>query len=124
MEQPPGSRAAARPGSRRRAERNMEVCEGLIDILAALFNVSSKEMRRPGRSSMTVARVRQVAMYVAHVVFQLPMGEIARCFARERTTVLYAIHLVEDMRDDLDFDAVIAMVESVAQAALAGGRRA
>ena len=100
-----------------RDEQILELCEGMIDITAALFNVSSKEMRKPGRSSLGVSRVRQVAMYVAHVVLRLSMNDIGRAFGRDRTTVLYACHLVEDLRDDTDFDRIITMTERVALAA-------
>ena len=100
-----------------RDERALELCEGMIDIAAALFNVSSKEIRKPGRTSLGVSRVRQVAMYVAHVVLRLNMTDIGRAFGRDRTTVLYACHLVEDLRDDTDFDRIITMTERVALAA-------
>ena len=101
----------------RRDEQILELCEGMIDVTAALFNVSSKEIRKPGRSSLGVSRVRQVAMYVAHVVLRLNMTDIGRAFGRDRTTVLYACHLVEDLRDDTDFDRIITMTERVALAA-------
>ena len=100
-----------------RDERALELCEGMIDIAAALFNVSSKEIRKPGRTSLGVTRVRQVAMYVAHVVLRLNMTDIGRAFGRDRTTVVYACHLVEDLRDDADFDRIITMTERVALAA-------
>ena len=100
-----------------RDELAIELCEGMIDITAALFNVSSKEIRKPGRSSLGVSRVRQVAMYVAHVILRLNMTDIGRAFGRDRTTVLYACHLVEDLRDDTDFDRIITMTERVALAA-------
>lgn len=103
-----------------RTERVFALCEGMIDIAAALFNVSSKELRQAGRSSLPVCRVRQIAMYVAHVVLQLSMKDIARGFGRDRTTVVYACHLIEDMRDDPDFDQIVAMAERVALAALGG----
>ena len=110
------------PPAGRRDEQILELCEGMIDITAALFNVSSKEIRKPGRSSLGVSRVRQVAMYVAHVVLRLSMTDIGRAFGRDRTTVLYACHLVEDLRDDTDFDRIITMTERVALAAF--GNRA
>ena len=100
-----------------RDEQILELCEGMIDVTAALFNVSSKEIRKPGRSSLGVSRVRQVAMYVAHVVLRLSMNDIGRAFGRDRTTVLHACHLVEDLRDDTDFDRIITMTERVALAA-------
>jgi len=99
-------------------ERNVAMCECMIDIAAALFNVSSKEMRRPGRASRQVCRVRQIAMYVTHVVLQVSMNEIGRGFGRDRTTVMHACHLIEDMRDDVEFDRVVALTERVAAAAL------
>ncbi len=43
-------------------------------------------------------------MYVAHVTLRLSMADIGRGFGRDRTTVVYACHLIEDLRDDDDFD--------------------
>lgn len=102
---------------RRREEKSLEICEGLIDLVAAFFNVSSKELRRPGRSAAGVGRVRQIAMYVGHVALGLSMNEIGRGFGRDRTTVLYACHLIEDLRDDIEFDRMVQTVEKVAEAA-------
>ena len=112
--------AAVRPGppSARRSERNLELCECMIDIAAALFNVSGRALRHSGRSSHATARVRQIAMYVAHVVLGLSMNEVGRGFGRDRTTVLHACHLIEDMREDEDFNRIVAMIERVADAAL------
>lgn len=103
-------------------EHIFDLCEGTIDIMAALFNVSSKEIRRPGRGDVGVARMRQVAMYVAHVALGLSMRDIGRGFARDRTTVLYACHLIEDLRDDPEFDRTIHMAERVVQAAMTNRR--
>lgn len=100
-----------------REDRTLELCEAMIDITAALFNVSSKDIRKPGRSNLGVSRVRQVAMYVAHVVLRLNMADIAKAFGRDRTTVVHACHLIEDLRDDDDFDRIITMTEGVALAA-------
>ena len=100
-----------------REEIALELCEGLIDITAALFSVSSKELRRSGRTNLGVARVRQIAMYIAHVILQMSMTDIGRGFGRDRTTVIHACHLIEDLRDDEDFDRVVAVAEQVALAA-------
>jgi chromosomal replication initiation ATPase DnaA len=100
-----------------REERIMEVCEGMVDICAALFNVPSKELRQTGRSSAEVSRVRQIAMYVTHVSLGIAMHDVGRCFARDRTTVRHAVHLVEDLRDDPEFDRIVVTTERVATAA-------
>lgn len=106
-----------RSGSKRRDERKLELCECMIDVAAAIFNVSGKDIRRSGRMNMSVTRVRQIAMYVAHVVLGLSMSDIGRGFGRDRTTVMHACHLIEDMRDDSEFDRIVVMVECVALAA-------
>jgi hypothetical protein len=105
------------PSSKRRDELAMEMCESIIDIAAVLFSVSSKDLRAPGRTSAPVARVRQIAMYVTHVVLRLTMGEVGRGFGRDRTTVLHACQVVEDLRDDAEFDRHVVLFERVAYAA-------
>ena len=45
---------------------------------------------------------------------QLNMTDIGRGFGRDRTTVVHACHLIEDLRDDDDFDRVVAVTERVA----------
>ena len=100
-----------------REEIIMARCDAAIEIMAALFDLPSRELRRTGRSTIDIARVRQIAMYVAHVGLQLTMGEVGRGFGRDRTTVLHACHLVEDMRDDPEFDRIVATAERVTKAA-------
>lgn len=59
-------------------------------------------------------------MYVTHVVLGLSMTEIGKGFGRDRTTVMHACHLVEDLRDDDDFDQIIARAEHIVAAAFRG----
>ncbi|MFC4626081.1 helix-turn-helix domain-containing protein [Daeguia caeni] len=92
-------------------QRNIAICDALIDLLGSTFGVSSKELRSPRRCVRSIARVRQIGMYVAHTYFGMAMSEVAIGFARDRTTVMYACHLVEDLRDDVDFDAVVTAFE-------------
>jgi chromosomal replication initiation ATPase DnaA len=92
----------------------------MLDIAAALFNVSGRELRRAGRTTLDVARVRQVGMYVAHVTLGLSMAEVGKGFGRDRTTVLHACHVIEDMRDDDDFDHIVGTTERIAKAAFRG----
>lgn len=98
-------------------ERIVDVCDCVMDIIAALFNVSGRELRQSGRSPADVARARQIGMYVTHVILGLSMNEVGRGFGRDRTTVLHACHLIEDMRDDEEFDEVIHLAERVTAAA-------
>jgi len=122
--QPPASEDPSPFPDHARDERVFDLCEGTIDVAAALFNVSSKELRRPGRSDLGISRVRQIAMYVAHVTLELSMNDVARGFARTRTTVLHACHLIEDLRDDPEFDHMVQTTERVVIAAVGNGRAA
>lgn len=96
---------------KRRDEYVVAVCDGMIDLTAALFSVQSRELRSVDRCTAQVARVRQIAMYVVHVVLQLTMAETGTGFGRDRTTVIHACHVIEDLRDDPDFDRIVAAVE-------------
>ncbi len=57
-------------------------------------------------------------MYLAHVVTGLNYNEVARLFRRHRTTVAYAIRLVEDLRDDPAIDARLDILEPVCAGAI------
>ncbi len=109
---------------RSREQENFVLCDALIDLLVAMFGVSGAELRSPLRCRREVARVRQIGMYVAHTAFGLAMREVAAGFARDRTTVMHACHLVEDMRDDTDFDAIVSTFERIAQSAFTAWRMA
>ena len=104
----------------RRQERVFAFCDCLLDIAAAFFDVPSRELRKPGRCADDISRVRQIAMYTAHVVLRLSMTDVGRGFARDRTTVMHACHTIENMRDDLEFDAMIIRMEKVVAAAFRG----
>jgi chromosomal replication initiation ATPase DnaA len=112
-------RRAPRGGTRRDEVR--EICEAMQDILAACFSVSGRELRAQGRTRAEICRVRQIGMYVAHVIAGLSMFEVGCGFQRDRSTVAYACHLVEDLRDDPDFERVMLMIERIAEAAFARG---
>ncbi len=109
---------------RSREQQNIALCDALIDLLVTVFGVSGAELRSPLRCRREVARVRQIGMYVAHTAFGLAMREVAAGFARDRTTVMHACHLVEDMRDDTQFDTIVSTFERIAQSAFTAWRMA
>ncbi|KXF78294.1 hypothetical protein ATN84_00370 [Paramesorhizobium deserti] len=103
--------------------RTIEVCDAFIDILAAYFGVPGSELRSCDRCRRDIARVRQIGMYVAHTLFGMTMTEVARGFARDRSTVMHACHLIEDMREDREFDAILAAFERLSAATFLGEGR-
>jgi chromosomal replication initiation ATPase DnaA len=94
-------------------ERLFQVCDAVVDILAAFFNVSGGELRSHARCERPVARVRQIGMYVAHVTLALTMSDVGRAFGRDRSTVNHACHLIEDMREERDFDMIVQTIETI-----------
>jgi hypothetical protein len=77
-----------------------------------------------GGRRRSAGHVRQVAMYVCHVAYSMPMGEVAAAFGRDRTTVGHACRMVEDRRDDAAYDGFVTIVERMASAVyLLAGRR-
>ncbi|CAB4326819.1 DNA replication initiation ATPase [Brucella sp. 191011898] len=109
---------------KKRRERCIELCEALIDLLAASFGASGAEIRSPLRGRQEVSRIRQIGMYVAHTSLGMAMNEVALGFARDRTTVMHACHAVEDLRDDLEFDALVSLFEKIVNSAFTAWRMA
>ena len=72
--------------------------------VAAVFEVGVEDLRGPTRGTARTAFARQVAMYLAHVGRGVSLTEVGQLFERDRTTVAHACGLVEDRRDDPDFD--------------------
>ncbi|WP_268905755.1 helix-turn-helix domain-containing protein [Devosia sediminis] len=69
------------------------------------------------RCRIGTARARQLAMYLSHVILGETLTAIGIAFGRDRTTVSYACALIEDMRDDPDFDAEVSAIELALQGA-------
>lgn len=80
-------------------------------VVAAVFEVGAEELRAPTRGSARAAFARQVAMYLAHVGCGVSLTEVGRLFERDRTTVAHACGLIEDKRDDPDFDYRLDLLE-------------
>lgn len=63
--------------------------------------------------------MRQIAMYLSHVVLSLPYQSIATAFGRDRTTVMHACAVVEDRRDDAGYDRFVEQCERCIKAVFA-----
>ncbi len=81
------------------------------------FNIKMSDMSS-ARRSRTVARPRQVAMYLSKNLTSRSLPEIGRRFGnRDHTTVIHAVRKVEELRDndasfDEDVQLLIRMLES------------
>ena len=81
--------------------------------VASVFGVEIAELLRPSRGRARIALARQIAMYLAHVVGGLRLVEVGRVFSRDRTTVAHACAVVENRRDDPDFNLTLDLLESI-----------
>jgi chromosomal replication initiation ATPase DnaA len=70
------------------------------------------------------ARARQIAMYLLYVGLGMSLARVALAFERDRSTVSYACRLIEEYREDADFDTWIEQLtlglKSVARLAAGG----
>jgi Bacterial dnaA protein helix-turn-helix len=86
-------------------------CQWVAFCVARDFGLELAALFAPTRGAPRTAFARQVAMYLAHIGFELSLGTIGRVFDRDRTTVSYACHVVEDGRDDIWLDCRLEALE-------------
>jgi chromosomal replication initiation ATPase DnaA len=80
--------------------------------VAVAFDVDVQELKAPTRGEQDICFARQTAMYLAHVALGMSLGQVARGFGRDRTTARHACKVVEDRRDEPDFDEWVRVMES------------
>ncbi|WP_340692987.1 helix-turn-helix domain-containing protein [Hyphomonas sp.] len=73
-------------------------------LTAYALGLKAETLLSSERGRPIEARARHIAIYLTHVALGMSHARIARSFGRDRSTVAYACHLVEDKRDDRDFD--------------------
>lgn len=107
------------PISGRRRPVPPRVCDEVIALVARQKNVPIRLLIHKSRNRKAVARARQLAMYLSHVVLGRSLMEIGEAFGRDRTTVSHACGVIEDMRDDPRFDDEVSELERQIEARLA-----
>ncbi len=86
----------------------------LIDrTVAGVFDVDVAQLGQPTRGRAQVALARQAAMYIAHVGCSLTLTEVGELFDRDRTTVAHACSIIEQRRDNPEFDQALELIELV-----------
>jgi hypothetical protein len=79
----------------------------LAELVAAERGIKLRALFQPDRGQAGIALARQLAMYLMHVEYGRLYADVGRFFGRDRTTVSHACALIEDMRDDPEFDAML-----------------
>ncbi|MAK62798.1 MAG: chromosomal replication initiator DnaA [Ponticaulis sp.] len=80
----------------------------MIELVTRLVECATgrgqSELFGETRGEASVARARQVAMYLSHIGLSLSLARVGEMFSREKSTVGHAVHQIEDLRDDPVFD--------------------
>lgn len=99
---------------RRKQDRiNIEIA---VAMTAGVLDATVDEVIGDGRSVKAVL-ARQAAMYIAAVGFGMSYSRIGAALGRDRSTVAHAIRIVEQRREDPDFDRWLDALEMTAAAA-------
>ena len=99
-----------------------QICLSVTLCVARDASIGLVALTSPSRGNPQIAFSRQMAMYLAHVVFGISQSAIGQFFGRDRTTVAHACRLVEDRRDDIWLDFRLATLELACRTAIGEGR--
>ncbi len=110
-------REAAGRCRRTQTQQDERRVDFVMDLVALSTGISADDIRSDTRNHARAARARQVAMYLTYVAWQWPLARIGVAFGRDRTTAGYACRLIEDLRDDRAFDAMLDRLEACLRAA-------
>ena len=81
------------------------------EVVCEAYGTPHADILSKDRGDARLAQARQASMYLAHVVGQLTLNEVADCFGRDRSTVSHACINIEDRRDSPIFDLQLDYME-------------
>lgn len=113
------ARAAARGARASGSDNPVDVlrCRIVWRLVAQLFAMACERDLPEGPARRRPrCHVRQVAMYLSHVVLSVPYTAVGAAFGRDRTTVVHACAVVEDRRDDRAYDRFVEQCERCIEA--------
>jgi chromosomal replication initiation ATPase DnaA len=86
-------------------------------VASYALGVPQEEIVGDARGCTRTAFARHLAMYLCHVGFELSLARVAAAFGRDRSTVAHACHVIEDRRDEGQFDLWITALEAMLRGA-------
>ena len=89
------------------------VCRIVRQLVAEMVLLSSGRVLHRRDARRSGCHVRQIAMYLCHVVLRISLSDIGLAFGRDRTTVGHACNVVEDRRDNAAFDEFVTTAERI-----------
>lgn len=85
-------------------EQHDELAQMVTALVECATGREQAELFARTRGHAPVARARQVAMYLSHVVLSMSLAQVGGAFGRDKSTVAHAVHQIEDLRDEPVFD--------------------
>jgi hypothetical protein len=85
----------------------------VVRLVSTLEKTDAVAMRKSSRGKAEICLARQMAMYLMHTVFSCSYHHVATFFKRDRTTISHACKLVEDLRDNEEFDKRLEAMENL-----------
>ena len=89
-------------------------------VMAAValdFGVAECSVYSETKGTARASFVRQVAMYLTHIVYEVNLSRVARVFSRDRSTVVHACNIIEDSREDPIIDEKLLRLETFLESA-------
>ncbi len=84
----------------------------VVAAVSLEFGISDTNLVSPEKAGRHLRFARQVAMYLAHIVYELNHTQIGRLFSKDRSTVSHACKVIEDSREDGVFDMKLIRLEN------------
>jgi chromosomal replication initiation ATPase DnaA len=109
-------------GEMGRRERDEAAAQLAAGVASYALHVKQDDIIGDARGSAQVAFARQVAAYLCHTAFEWSLSRVALVFGRDRSTVAHACHVIEDRRDEPQFDLWISTLETMLREAPAPQR--
>ncbi len=75
-----------------------------VSMVEYALKLAPNSVLEEKRGTAMTAYARQLAMYAVYVGFGISLARVAGAFGRDRSTVAYACHQIEDRRDDPALD--------------------
>ena len=83
---------------------DQQMARMISEFVGGLTGNTSEAMFGKARGVTPVVRARQVSMYLAHICCSYSLARVGLLFGRDKSTVGHAVHAIEDLRDDAEFD--------------------
>ena len=98
---------------RARPDGGVRVAAFLAHLVAETMDVDADRLLSRERGVRQVSRGRQIAMYLMHTSLSASHNQVARAFARDRSTVAHACRSIEDARDDPVIERRLGVLEAM-----------